>query len=492
MPVPGIRRSLAFSFLEKYSSTLVQFVTGLIVARLITPEAFGVFAVAYAIVGFAHVIREMGVNSYLVQLPELGPAQVRAGLFATGVVAWSLGLALLLACPLVGHLYGPEVRAATTVLILSFLVMPLSSTILATLQRELDFAALLRINLAGTVANAAAAILLAAAGHGAIGLAWASVLGQVVIALVAARHRPHPEHFLPSARGALAVFRFGSAVMLASLLQQFSTNVASLITARFVSLEAMGLFSRGQSVTGLFGRLIMDGVQPILLPMLAQVRRSGREIGPVFWQTFAHLAAVTWPFFLFVALYARPIVLVLFGEPWIGAAELLRLMAVGGVFWLPGCIVPPLLTAVGRVRLTLHAHAINQTVAVIGVLIAAMHGIEAVAAAAIVISAAHAVTWMLYLRKVVPFRLADMRPCLAAAAGVTVAALLLPAVTHLALAVPTPGLELLLGSAGLTVGWLAGVVVTRHPIAAELIAAARLLASVAMTLLVLGHPRSSP
>lgn len=468
MPLAGLRRSLALSFLDRYSSLAVQLAAGLIVARLITPEAFGVFAIAYAIVGFAQVIRDMGVNSYLVRLPVLEPWHVRAGLFVTGVTAWSLGAVLLLLCPLVARLYGPAVREATTVLVLSFFITPVGSTIVAALQREMDFAALLRINLAGVLVNAAMSILLAARGHGAVGLAWASVAGQAAVVATAALHRPHAQHFAPSMRGAGQVFRFGSAVMLSSLLHQFSTNIASLITARFVSHEAMGLMSRGQSVTGLFGRLVMDAVSPLLLPLLARVRRDGGDTGPAFWQIVACLAAVTWPFFLFLALYARPIIVALFGEPWAGSAELLRLMSIGGLFWLAGCVVPPVLTAAGRVGVILRAQLINQAVALAGVLLAAPHGIRAVAAAAIPISAAHAVVWMAHLPGTVRISPADLRHAFAPAAAVALTSLLLPAAVLAALpGLPGPVL-LMLGALGTGSGWLAGVFLTRHPLAAEI------------------------
>jgi O-antigen/teichoic acid export membrane protein len=98
------------------------------------------------------------------------------------------------------------VRQATTVLVVSFFVMPVSSTIVAVLQREMDFAALLRINLAGILANSGVSVLLAAQGWGALGLAWASVAGQATLAAVAALHRPHAEHFIPSAQGAARSF----------------------------------------------------------------------------------------------------------------------------------------------------------------------------------------------------------------------------------------------------------------------------------------------
>ena len=194
----------------------------------------------------------------------------------------------------------------------------------------------------------------------------------------------------------------------ASLLHQCSTNIASLITARFVSLEAMGMFSRAQSVTAMFDRLLMSGVGPLLLPHLAEQRRGGHDAAKSFWQAFGYLSALTWPFFLFVSLYATPIVHVLFGDQWLPAAELLRLIALGGPFWLIGCLVPPLLTALGHVGLILRVQVVAQLVAVIGVGLAAPHGVGAVALAAIPISGAHGLIWLWVLRRLSPDALGPM------------------------------------------------------------------------------------
>jgi O-antigen/teichoic acid export membrane protein len=202
--------------------------------------------------------------------------------------------------------------------------------------------------------------------------------------------------------------------------------------------------------------------------MLAMIRRDGGDTGPVLCQTFTCLAAVTWPFFLFLVLYAQLIVVVLFGEQWAGSAELLRLMSIGGVFWLAGCIVPPVLTAAGRAGVTLRVQAINQTVAVIGVLLAAPHGIQAVAAAAIPISAIHALVWMLHLREVIGLTLTSLRQALFSAATVTFVSLLLPASMLAAFPDHHPTVDLMLGLLGLSLGWLVGVFLTRHPLSAEI------------------------
>jgi O-antigen/teichoic acid export membrane protein len=464
----GVRRSLALSFLEKYASLAIQIGSGLIVARLITPEAFGTFAIAYAIVGFAQVIREMGVGSYLIQLPELEDRHVRAALFTSGGVAWSLGLVLWAASPLVGWLYGAEVRSTTLILLLSFAVLPLSSTILAVLQREMRFGLLLRINLAGSVVGAALSVALAGLGMGAAGLAWASVGGQLAIGLVGALHLPRRAHFVPSTRGAGAVLRFGSLVMANALLHQCSTNIASLITARFVPLDAMGMFARAQSVTAMFDRLLMSGVGPLLLPLLSAQRRTGRDGAVTLGHAFAYLAALTWPFFLFVSLEATPIMRVLFGEQWSAAADLLRLIALGGPFWLVGCLVPPLLTAQGQIGLIVRIQLVAQAVAILGVALASPQGVALVAAAAIPISAAHACLWLWALHRFSPEAIQPMRRAVGQASIVTLATIAPPALLSASPINVDTLLDCAVAAAAATAGWVVGVFATGHPLAAEI------------------------
>ena len=468
MGAARIRRSLALSFAEKYASTAIQFVASMIVARLITPEAFGIFAIAFAIVGFAHVIREMGVNGYLVQRETLAPSHIRAALFATAVVAWSLGFILIAAGPLVGALYGDGVRRAELVLSLSLFVQPISSTIFAVLQREMDFAALLRINVTGVTVNALCAVGLSLAGWSYLGLAWASVAGQVATSLAAACYRPERAHYLPSMRGAGEVFRFGSPIMLSSLLHQFSTNIANLITARFVTLDAIGLFGRAQTVTGLFSRLVMEAVQPLVLPVLSAMRRSGQDVARALQQSLDHIAAAAWPFFAFVGLCAEPIVVVLFGPRWVGAAILLRLMCVGGLFWIVQPVAQPMLIAMGRTRSVLRVQAVNQVIAVAGVLLAAPHGIVAVSAAAIPISALHAALWLVAARGAAGLHAARLVLSAARNGGLTVCALIGPAAVLWSLPATAPLPRLLLAAGAFAAGWLAGIAVTAHPIGGEL------------------------
>jgi O-antigen/teichoic acid export membrane protein len=463
-----LRKSIAISFAEKYLTFGLQFAVSVILARLITPEDFGIFGVTYAIVGFAQAFRDMGVSNYLIQEREVTSRKIRAALFVSIAVAWLVALVIFLISPLIERAYGPQVGGATLVLLLNVLISPLGSTIMATLMREMNFLALLKINLTAAIANAVVAISLAVDGQGFMALVWGSVAGQVAIVAVAAVLRPERDHFLPSYRGIRGILRFGTIATMAAVLQQFSHNVANLITAKFVPLHDLGLFNRGQSVTGLFSRLLMDAIYPVVLPQLSQMRRDDADIGEGVLRAISYLAVVSWPFFLFLSIFADPLVEILLGDQWAGTADLLHIMALAGIFWIIAPIANPLLIASGKIQLTLHAQLINQPIAVLGVLFAASQGIEAVAIAAIPISAIHAVVWAYYLNRVVPI---DGGHVLRTARGpvlVTIAA----AASGLAARWATGNLgaftHLAAGASATGLAWLIAVFAVRHPLAGEL------------------------
>jgi hypothetical protein len=128
-----------------------------------------------------------------------------------------------------------------------------------------------------------------------------------------------------------------------------------------------------------------------------------------------------------------------------------------------------LLIAIGKTRATLHAQVVNQLFSIIAVLSAAPHGISAVAAVAIVVSAVHAATWLYFLRTVVRLSARDLAAVASTACLVTALALALPVLFFIFGRELPPLPFVVLGAAGLGIGWFAGVFIIRHPIADEIL-----------------------
>jgi len=469
MPV-NIRRSLTISMLERYTATVIQFGSTLILARLLTPEEIGIFSIAAAIAGLAHVLRDFGVSNYLIQEKELTTNRIRAALALTCGIAWTMGVVLVALSPLFATFYhNPGVRKALLVVAATFFFLPVSSTILAVLRREMRFGALYRIRTAGAAVHAATSVTLAWFGFGFMSLAWASLAGILTTATLAVFQRPDPAHFMPGLREIRRVFSFGSRSSASALLQEMGDNAWSLIAGRMIGFAPVGLLSRANGIVGMFGRLVLQGVQPVILPAFAAKDRAGENVAASCLKAIGYLGVLAWPFSLFLFVMADPLILVLFGKQWTGAVPLLRILALNGLFLCVTPVAYPVLIALGRIDLNLRIQLVTRPVGLLMVLFAAMHSIEAVAAAIVVSNGLTAGLSYTYLMRIINVPLNKFGRTIGHIGLVTIITMG-PAASGLWLSrwLLLPSfLELLLVSASFAIGWLVAVVWSRHPLRDE-------------------------
>ena len=134
------RRSLFFSFLDRYASLAISVLSSMVIARLLTPAELGVFSVTMVLLMFVSVVRDMGSGQYLVQEKELTTERIRA------VWALQLGLGVALAClvllasyPIALFYNEPRMRNIMLVVALNYAVNPFGSLTYAWLMREMRF-----------------------------------------------------------------------------------------------------------------------------------------------------------------------------------------------------------------------------------------------------------------------------------------------------------------------------------------------------------------
>ena len=98
----NIRSALAYSFGTRYAATAVQFLSTLILARLLSPSEIGIYSVGASVIMIAHTLRDFGTSSYVIQEPELTPSRLRTAFTLTVGVAWCLAMAIYLAAAPLG------------------------------------------------------------------------------------------------------------------------------------------------------------------------------------------------------------------------------------------------------------------------------------------------------------------------------------------------------------------------------------------------------
>lgn len=171
----NLKKALLISASEKYIVFALQFISSIVLARLLSPHELGIFSVGSLILSLSHALRDLGISNYIIQEKELSPTRLQTAATITLGMSWLLGSGVLLASEPLAEFYREEgVGQVLAVLSLNFFILPFGSVTAAMLRRKMQFDLLIRINLASAVAHATVSIALCYYGAGFIGLAWAA------------------------------------------------------------------------------------------------------------------------------------------------------------------------------------------------------------------------------------------------------------------------------------------------------------------------------
>ncbi|MDR2187944.1 MAG: oligosaccharide flippase family protein [Azonexus sp.] len=398
------RKTLAFSFLDRYSGLVVHTLSSMVIARLLTPAEIGVYSVTMVLLGFIATFRDLGAGQYLVQNKSLTEEKMRA----TWSVQLGLGLffaALLTAAALpVARFYGePRMVEIMLVLALNFAITPFLGYPYAWLIREMRFGSIASLRFLSALAHAVTAIILAWAGFGPVSLAWANAFSTIA-ALVALWIFVRPRlRWRPIKHGIGDVVSFGGKLTATSLMNTLSSGAPELLLGKLQNMAAAGLFSRGLGLVMMFHRLVLDAVNSVALPYFARRSRESCDLGAPFLIAMELTTGLGWAFLSSIALMAYPAIRILYGTQWDAAVDPARWLAVACAVAIPTAICSPPLIGIGAINDVLKATLLSMLTAFVATALGALSGPLLLSQCLIASGLLSSACWIYVVRKHIAF-----------------------------------------------------------------------------------------
>jgi polysaccharide transporter, PST family len=312
---------------------LLQFGSVVILARLLTPEDFGLVAMVTAIIGIAEIVRDAGLSSAAVQAATLSDDE-RTNLFWANLGLGTACALVILACqPLIVAGYG-EPRLAPIVIALAFVFMisGANTQYRADLMRRMRFRQLALSDVLAQFIAITVAVVLAQAGAGL----WAIVVQQIVTAVVAFLINIWNVRWLPGLprRGVSLArfFRFGGGVLGTNALAYVTKSITSVAIGAYYGAAPLGLYNRAYQLLMTPLQQIDAPMTSVVLPVLSRVQEDEVTFARYLARTQMVACYVTSVILAVAAGLAYPVTLVLFGERWIEVAPIFVVLAIGGVF----------------------------------------------------------------------------------------------------------------------------------------------------------------
>lgn len=401
-PRPLLRRAVSgmlWSYGSFLSARLLTLLATTLLARLLSPGEFGEVALALVLLALLETLSHLGLAQALVLQVRNGADDEAADTAFVATVTLSAAVALVIAASggLAASFFGqPSLRTLMPVLAAALFLRALAYTHYALAQRDLAFRQRSTAEIGEVLVRGVTGVGLALGGLGA----WSLVIGQLVGAMTFTALLWTLVPWRPRLRVRRAHLRrlagFGSAVTGVDLLAAVITNVDYVVVGRTLGAGALGLYTLGFKVPELLVFSFALVADRVLFPVYAAVQRS--ELAAAVTEALRYVLLASMGCTVAVALLARPLIDVLFGDQWAGAvpaAQILALYALATALTIPAGSA---LKAIGRADVVLKIAVPWALTAVVLVVLAAPHGIAAVALAQTAAACLAAVTGLLVAR----------------------------------------------------------------------------------------------
>ncbi|WP_353646483.1 oligosaccharide flippase family protein [Mesorhizobium sp. WSM2239] len=332
----------------KLTARAIDLCSLLILAHLLSPSEFGLIALAMATILIVEVVVELPLAQAMVRIPDL-TEPILATAFTLGLLRGIL-LALLLgllALPLSLFYQEPRLLVLVWALTSAPILRGLVSPWMVVFVRRFDF----RREFALDVIGKSSALIVATAIALKTGSYWAIAGGiittpfvAVVMSYVFAPMRPRLTLSQWPVFSDMVSWNTAS-----QLVSAVNWQMDKLLLGRLIDLPSFGRYSVADNLAGIPQQAL---VQPLTRPLMAGFAtiNSPAEYAPAYCKAMNALVATTAPILVCVAMLSDPLVRLVLGERWIGAAVMLQWLASSYLLSVPTEALPPLAMAINRTR----------------------------------------------------------------------------------------------------------------------------------------------
>lgn len=374
--VNGVRWSL----LAVLARQGFQILCAIIIARILGPESYGIVSVASIYIVFVTLLLDQGLSAALVQRPVLTARSPGAVFTLNLVMAFAIGGLTWATAPALADFF--RVEELTLVLQILALAVPIKAlgiTPRAMLSRNLQFRGIAISDVTGAAAGAALGI-----GAAVLGAGYFSVIYQVVatdlvvgIILLICSRGPAPNYHLGEVRPLLA---FSLGVFATNCLAYFSRNVDNILVGRVLGVTSLSLYSMAYRILVVPVQLIGQTVNRVMFPAFSRIAGNRELVAENLKKSMQILSMVVIPAMAFVACSSTPLVFLILGSEWSGAAALISVLAIGGARETIFYITPSLMKGMGRSGLNLRYEILATALQVAGIVVGLQFGLFWVAA----------------------------------------------------------------------------------------------------------------
>lgn len=368
---------VGWSFIDNISNSGITFLVGLVLARLLTPEEYGIMAMITIFIAISNSIIDSGFSNALIRKTRIERVDYNTVFYFNLTVSILIYVLLHLAAPAISVFFKEPVLLAVIRIIGWVLIINALAIIPRTqFVRNVDFKTQTKVSLISSISSGVIGIGMALGGMGVWSLVGQQLSRQFLNTLflwVYSKWHPVWEFSTESFK---ELFGFGSKLLLSGLLNTIYKNIYYIVIGRFYTSAQLGQYTRAEQFNMIFSSNLTSVVQRVSYPVLSSIQEEPERLREAYRKVIKITMLITFACMLGLAAVAKPLILILIGEKWLPAVYFLQIICFSGMLYPLHAINLNILQVKGRSDLFLKLEIIKKIIAVGPIVVGIVYGIE--------------------------------------------------------------------------------------------------------------------
>lgn len=366
-----------WSFVEKFGSLLIQFIANIILARLLTPNDFGLIGMIMVFIALSNTIVDSGFGAALIQKKEVSQDDYSTIFYVNLIIAVLLFCLLFITAPLISGFYN-QIELTNILRFLGIVLILNAFNIIqiTKLTKNVDFKKIAKVNVISTVLACIISIVLAINGFGV----WSLVVQMISIALFRSlllwiwnTWRPSMVFSLSSLRN---LFGYGSRLLFSALLDTLYTNIQTVIIGKVFTVRDLGFYAQANKMSDVPASTISGVVSQVTFPVFAKLQDDLVKMKNGVQKSLKSLVFLNFPIMVLLIIIARPLFLILFTEKWNDSVPYFQILCMSGMLLALHITNLNILKAIGRSDIFFKLEIIKKIIGIVAIAIGIQYGIN--------------------------------------------------------------------------------------------------------------------
>lgn len=358
-------KGMGWSAIDQVSRMGIQFIVGIVLARLLSPDEYGLIGILTIFITVFTFVCDSGFTNALIRKKDAKEIDYSTVFYVNLGLSFVMALALFLCAPLIAKFFErPELVSLTQVMSSVVVINALAIVQRARLTKAVDFKTQTKITIISSVISGIVGITMAYTGFGV----WALVGQQITAQGCNTTLLWLCNKWLPKLEFSIASFKemwnFGWKLLVSGLLDTAWKEIYQVVVGKCYAPATLGLYTRAKQFSQMFSSNLTNVVQRVSFPVLSSIQDDKVRLKNAYQRVIRTTMLPTFVLMYGMAASAKPMILFLLGEKWLGCVGFLQIICIYGALYPLHAINLNMLQVQGRSDLFLKLEIIKKCIAV--------------------------------------------------------------------------------------------------------------------------------